>query len=424
MLLVLTIFQPANSSPNDTRDIYSNNPLTSSQLVSAVLQANPQLEIAQATWQASLAKIEQQASLDDPQFHYSFAPLTIDNPKSDFGQRVEISQQIPFPGKLSARGKAAQFQAETSQQNRVTLQLLLATKAKSLFADWYYIHQALSINQLNQMLLKEFRTVAETQYSTGRTSKQDALHADVENTLVKHQSIVLHRKQKTILAQINTLLNRAPDLPLPVPDKLRENSSLPSLKQLQIKALQSRPELKAITASINAHKAQTELAKLDYYPDLKLSTGYNSLWDNEDKRFNIGIGINIPLDQSKRRASEQQARANSQQAHWQKIDLEAKIKQQLTIAYAHVEESLHVLQLYRKKLSLLADESLAAAKADYEAGKSDFLSLINSKKKRNQTQLQAEQALVDLHHRLAELEQAVGSVEPLSLVEPSENKMP
>ncbi|MEE9413281.1 MAG: TolC family protein [Methylococcales bacterium] len=422
LVLLLTMTQPVSSTATETRSMGSGDVLSSMQLVAAVLQANPRLEVAQATWQASLAKVEQQLALNDPQFHYSFTPLTIDSQKPngqdlDYGQRFEISQKIPFPGKLYLRGRAAEYQAEANQQNIMTLQLHLATKAKSLFAVWYFIHQAIVINKTNQSLLIEFRDIAMTRYSTGRASKQDVLRAEVEHALLRHQAIALEREQKTILAQLNTLLNRPPDSALPVPNKLYEITKLPNLEQLQIKAMQSRPELKAITANINVHKTKTKLATLDYYPDLKLSAGYNSLWDNEDKRFNIGVGINIPLDQSKRRAAELEAKANSQQAHWQKIDLEAKISEELAIAYAQVEESLHVLRLYRQQLSPLANENLAAAKADYQAGKGDFLTLISSEKNRIQTRLQTEQALANLHRRFAELEQAVGSLEPLSLGE-------
>ena len=418
-ILLLILTQSVNSAANETRAIDLGGTVSSAQLVTAVLQANPRLEVAQATWQASVARIEQQSALDDPQFQYSFAPLTIDGQKgdgqnSDFGQRFDISQKIPFPGKLSSRAKAAEYQAEAQQQNIATLQLLLATSAKSLFADWYFIHQAIAINQLNQTLLEEFRNIAVTRYSTGRSSKQDVLRAEVEQALLRHQAIELQRERKTILAQLNTLLNRTIDTPLAVPQKLTQIGKLPDLKQLQIKAMQSRPELKAIAANINVHKTQAELAALDYYPDFKLSVGYNSLWDNEDKRFNIGVGINIPLGQSKRWAAEQEAKANRQQAQWRKIDMEAKISEELAVAYAHVEESVHVLQLYRQQLSSLADENLAAAKSDYQAGKGDFLTLISSEKNRMQTQLQTEQALADVHRRFAELEHAVGSLEPLS----------
>jgi outer membrane protein TolC len=212
-------------------------------------------------------------------------------------------------------------------------------------------------------------------------------------------------------------LNRPIDSPLSLPKQLSEINTLPKLQKLQQIALQSHPELKAITANINAYKTQNKLAALDYYPDLKVSAGYNSLWDNEDKRFNIGIGINIPLDQSKRHAAEQEASANSQQAHWRKIDLDARINEQLAIAYAQVEESLHVLHLYRQQLSALADANLTAAKADYQSGKGDFLTLISSEKNRMQTQLQTEQALANVHRSFAKLEQAVGKLEQMSVNE-------
>ena len=391
--------------------------LSVTQLVSAVLDANPRLDIAQATWQASVAKVKQQSALDDPQFQYSFAPLTIDGEKSEFGQHFEVSQKLPFPGKLHLQAKTAAFQAESKQQDIARLQLLLASSAKSLFADWYFIHQAIAIDKLKQGLLKEFRDITVTQYETGQASKQQVLHADMELALLKHQSIVLQRKKKTLLAQLNTLLNRPVDSQLAEPQQLVETIKLPNLDQLQIKAIRFRPELKAVIANINANKTERDLAELAYYPDLKLSAGYNSLWDNEDKRFNIGVGINIPLDQSKRRAAEQQAKANSQQANWQKIDLQAKIKQELAITYAYTEESLHVLRLYKQQLLPLANENLSATKADYRNGKANFLSVINSKNKRLQTQLETEQALTDVHRRFAELERTVGSIESFSTVE-------
>lgn len=407
-----------NSIATETNTNVLDAELASTQLVDAVLQANPRLEMAQASWKASLARVEQQSALDDPQFQYGFAPLTVDSYKRngqrlDFGQRFEISQKIPFPGTLMLRGKTAEYLAESKQQNIQILQLLLATKAKVLFAEGYFIRKAIAINKINKGLLDEFRNIALTQYSTGKVSKQDVLHAEIESTLLKHRAIVLQRKKKTLLAKINTLLNRPIDSYLSFPNKLRENRKLPEFEQLQTKALLSRPELKAIVANINVHKIQSKLAALDYFPNLKLSVGYNSFWDNENKRFNIGIGINVPLNQSKRRAAEQESKANSQQAHWHKIDLEARIKEELSIAYAEVEESLHVLHLYKQKLSSLANANLAAAKADYQSGKGNFLTLISSEKNRMQTQLQTEQALANVHQRFAKLEQAVGSLKPL-----------
>ena len=415
--LGLLLFQSANSVANEPPLIYSSESIRPAQLVADVLKANPQMEVVQAVWEASTARAVPQSAWADPQFRYTMAPLTIGSNDTSYGQRFELSQQISWPGKLRLRGEVANHLANAQYENITTVQLVLTTMAKSLFADWYYIHQAIKINNINQELFNEFRKISVTRYATGLVSKQDVLRADVERTLLKHQAIVLRREQQTILARMNTLLNRSPDATIPPPHTLAETKFLPELKTLRAEALQSRPELKVILATIDASKTQVKLAELAYYPDFNVSAGYNSLWDNEDKRFTIGVGINLPLGQGKRKAAEREARAIVKQAHWRKTELEAKIKEELQIAYVRVEESLHVLKLYREQLIPLADENLTAAKTDYQAGKSDFLTLISSEKNRMQTQLQTEQALADVYRRFAELEFAVGSIEPFSIAD-------
>lgn len=412
--LVSLLLQPLSSTADQFSSKNARETLQVKQLVADILQANPQMEVVQATWEASSARAEPQSSWADPQFRYTMAPLTIGKADSSYGQRIELSQQIPWPGKLRLRGEIADHQANAKYENIATVQLTLATTAKALFADWYFIYQAIRINKHNQALFEEFRKIAVTRYSEGLASKQDALRADVERTLLQHQAIVLQREHKTILARLNTLLNRSPETRIPPPQSLTTNKLLPKLNSLRALALQSRPELKVVSATIDASKSEVELAELSYLPDFNLSAGYNSLWDNEDKRFTIGVGINLPLDQSKRKAAEKESVARVKQASWRKTELEARIREELEIAYARVEESLHALKLYREQLSPLAEENLNVAIADYRTGKGDFLTLISSEKNRIQTQLQTEKALADTFKRFAELEYAVGSVEPFA----------
>ncbi|VAW82426.1 hypothetical protein MNBD_GAMMA13-1277, partial [hydrothermal vent metagenome] len=96
-------------------------------------------------------------------------------------------------------------------------------------------------------------------------------------------------------------------------------------------------------------------------------------------------------------------------------DKGAVIAGEVQRAYDRVEESRHVLTLYRERLLPLAEENLAAAKVDYQGGNGDFLSLLTTEKNLMQTQLQVKQALADVHRHLAELERAVGGLAPLSV---------
>ena len=416
----IALADQAKFQPNDissSASVSARQSLSSNQLVSAILAANPQMEVVQAVWQAANSRIQQVSALDDPMLSHSFAPLTIGNRQSGFSQNTVISQKLPWPGKRRLRGEAAAFDADAANENIASLRLLLTATAKTLFADWYYIHRALEVNEINRSLLTEFHDIALDHYATGLASKQDALRAEVEMALLDHQKIALDRENRTLLAHLNRLLNRMPDSPLPVPSKLDAELLLPKPAALQELALRSRPELRELAARIKASKTRGDLAEKDFYPDFKVSAGYNNFWRQDQQRFIVGVEMNLPLDQDKRHAAEDEAHARIKQAEWQHIDRIAKIREDVQVAYELTIESLHVYKLHQDKLLPLANETLKAALSDYRSGSGDFLTLISSEQNLIKTQLQTDRALADMHRHLAELEHAVGSVSPFSAIQ-------
>ncbi|MDQ6996301.1 MAG: TolC family protein [Mariprofundus sp.] len=382
--------------------------ITSALLVETVLARNPDLSSIQAAWEASQARIAQASALDDPMLSYTAAPGTAGASGLGFGQSLEISQKIPWPGKLRLRSEIAEHEADAAHESITSLRLKLAAVTKSAFADWRYIHEAIRINHINTNLLQEFRRIAALRYSAGLASKQDALRADVEFAMLEHQAIILERQRRDIMVRINTLLNRAPEHPLPLPSALSVSAKLPNVEILRARALQTRPELKALAAHIRAAGARTGLAQRNFYPDIKLSGGYNSLWNNHAKRFTVGISINLPFGQGKRHASVDEFRADMQRVEWEKTGAMRQIEAEVQRAYDRVEESVHTLALFHKRLLPLAQENMQTARSDYQAGNGDFLTLISAEKNLIRTELELEQARADYHKRLAELERAVG----------------
>lgn len=398
--------------------------LSEETLVETVLSRNASLPATEAALEAASSRIDSVSAWDDPRLTYGIAPQTFGVSGIDFGQTIELSQSIAWPGKLRLKGEAARYEADSTRESIETLRLTLVAKTKSLYADWYFFHRAIGINRSNQNLLKEFLDIALTRYSTGLASKHDVLQAEVELNLLKQQSIVLERERKTILARINTLLNRPPDKPLPAPKALTEPELPDDSKTLREKAIRTRPELRALTARIRSLDALKDLAQRDYYPDINISAGYNTLWDRSDQRFTIGVGLNIPLDRGKRRANEVAARANLNMAQWQGIDFSAKIAEEVEVAYQKVGENRRLLRVYRSELLPLAEENLQAAKIDYQTGIGDFLSLIGAEKNLLQTRLGTERALADAHQRMAELERAVGGFASVPAAKPEGNSGP
>lgn len=387
--------------------------ITSADLIAAVLERNPTLPAMQAAWEAAQARIEPASSLDDPRLTYAVAPRTADVPGLDRGQRIELSQRLPWPGKLRLTGERAGHEAQAARENIDTARLKLTAAARAVYADWFYVHDALRINAINQDLWREFKRIAETKYATGRASKQDALRADVELNMLRHQAIVLERQRRDVLARLNTLLNRPPDLPVPSPAVPSDPRALPAPSALRAAALAHRPDLKALEAGLAAQRARTELAEREFYPDFNVMAGYNTLWDMDEKRFTVGVGINLPLDRSRRRAALGEAQANARRVEWELADRRAEIEGEVQRAFDAVEEARHVFALYREKLVPLAEENLDAARADYQAGSGDFLNLVTAEKNLVETQLGAARALADYHRHLALLALRVGGDDPL-----------
>ncbi len=407
------VFPPLVSA--DADDPFADvQQLTSGQLVSMVLDRNPSLPAMRATWESATARTEQASTLDDPTLFYGFAPGTISASQIDYGQRLELSQTLPWPGKRSLRGDVAALEATAAYQDIETVRLDLIAMAKSTFADWYLAHEAIRINRINQDLLQEFRRIAETKYAAGVATKQDVLQAEMEYNLLVHQAIVLERQRRDVLARLNELLNRAPHLALPTPVGLMEPGVVPDAEELHQLAISTRPELKELTARVQSFQARTKLAEREFYPDFKLTASYNSLWDRDEKRFTVGVGINVPLYRGKRRAAVNESRSERKRAEWKLAEKTSAIAGEVQRAYDGLEETRHVLALYRKQLLPIAAENLATAQADYQSSGGDFLKLVTAEKNLMQVQLQERWALTDYQRRLAELARTVGGFENLS----------
>jgi cobalt-zinc-cadmium efflux system outer membrane protein len=382
--------------------------LTAEQLVSAVLTRNPGLQGLAAAAEAANYRIAPAGALDDPMLTYAGAPKTAGGPRG-FQERVELSQSLPWPGKRGLREDAARARAEGEEQSLADGRLALMAASKRLFAEWAYIHRTLKIKHAHRDLLTELRRIAETQYATGRGRQQDVLQAEMEAARIDTGIVTHQRRRREVQAMINGLLNRPPQSPLPPPAPLPVPTDPPALQALHEAALEEHPQLRRIQARIAEANARQGLAEKEYFPDFKLSAGYNALWDSPDKRWMVGLSINLPIDLSgKRGATRDAAEADVMRYRWQLTDQEAQLLAQLEQGRARVQESQEVFTIHRQRLVPLAEESLSAAVADYRAGQGDFFTVIDAERQKLRTQDNLARAHADYLRALAALERSTG----------------
>lgn len=409
--LTLAAGSPAADPGTGPAEGRSTESLTPEALAAWVLEANPGLAAIEAAAESAAFRIDTAGSLEDPTLSYGAAPLTV-GADGGVGQRVDFQQKIPWPGTLAAREAAARFDAIAADRDADALQLRVIAQAKAGYAEWRFVHVALDIHHATRALIEELIATAAARYAAGRASRQDVLQAEVERADLDNQLLRLLRLKKTVQARLNALLNRSPDGPLPAASPIRVNGSLPPLERLQHLALAQHPDLARLDAQTSASASRVTLAGKAFYPDFQVGVGYNSLWDDVDKRPIFSVSMNIPLDRSKRRAELGRAQADKSRAEWLLVERRAQLLADVAQARAGVAEAQASIALYQDELAPLADEYLKAAVADYQSGTGAFLNVITAEQRKLTTDLALARVRADYARRLAELERSVGGTIP------------
>jgi outer membrane protein TolC len=399
---------------SDESHLFNNTQqMTATQLVKAVLIRNHGLSAMHSAVEAVHAKIGPAGALEDPMLAYALAPETVGGFRTPGGrfrglnQRIELSQAIPWPGTLNLRSKAAVAETESVAQKLSDFRLQLAERTRAAYAEWYYVHRALAVNAENRALLARLRGVAETAYGAGQAPQQDVLQAEVELIRLQNQALEIERRRATVQAGINGLLNRDPRAPLPLPQALPPAGNLPDYANLQQMALARYPALKRLDAEIDAGQDRVELAHKGFYPDFKLSAGYNNLWDAPEKQFTVGAAINIPIG-VKHQGELEAANARLRQRRAERMDARASLLSSLDQSYRTAQQAKDSIALYADRMLPLASLNLKAAEADYSGGSGDFLKLITAEQQYLIAKLELSRSHADFFIQFAALDYRTG----------------
>lgn len=381
-------------------------------LVAEVLARNPNLSQMVAAWQAASARYPQVRSLDDPMLSGMFAPSSFGSNSVESGYRIEVSQKIPFPGKLRLRGQGALAEAGAAQNDIEDMRVQLIEAAKLGFYEYYLVERAIVVNDESIRLLKEMRQSAESRFKTGLVPQQDILQADVEIGRQNERGVTLNRMRKVAIARINTLRNLPPDESLPIPpEQLKVSASLPPVENLRRLALAQRPDLKALEDRIVVEQTSLALAFKEYYPDVEVTGAYDTIMGNgpmRDLAPQVGLRMNLPIRVGKRNGAVAEAHAKIAQKRAELAGRVNQIQFQVQEAYEQLLESERILVLYDKTILPAARENVKAAQSAYITGKTPFLSLIEAQRNLVNLRDRYYEANADYFRRLATLERVIG----------------
>ncbi len=379
-------------------------------LVSLALSCNGKQQAIGSRMQAQQYLTQAAGQLDDPKLTLGVAPQTFGEDRLDDGYIVELSQPLPWPGLLSLRENVSASKSNVLQARYNQDQINLAKHVRLAFAEMQFHSQLVSINQSHQALWLEFIDVVRVKYASGTASKSAVLQATHEYHQLMQEAIELKSSIDREVSKLKYLAN------LPVLTQFKMDSNLPlthlpanTFKEI-LALLDRQPAMQGIKAKKQQKDNELALAEIDRYPKLSVMARYNSLWMNDEKRWVVGVGLNLPFDFGKRSNREDSLRSEQSALNWEQQDLRVQLREQLVQTHSLWQQAIEVYQLYQSDLLPLAQENLTTTLDEYQSGAGSFLSLLTAQRQLLATERKAEMVRRDQYAQFAQFTAASGLV--------------
>ncbi len=406
-LMLATVF----SASGQTTAVSLPTPL--SELLGEAQTNNPQISAANHGALAAQQVAAQMTTLPDPKFTYQ--QLSVGSPKpfagytnSDFAYiGVGASQELPYPGKLALRGKAAERSAETKQAEVEITKASIADAAKANYLQLAYLQQTLDILRQNEAVLDQLIQDATTHYRVGQGMQQDVLQAQVNRTKIVKEITMHHQRMGQIQAYLKTLLNRDQSSPDIVTEELIETPLKHSSDELLSVIRQNNPQIQVDASSIQSRDALLASAKREGKPDFDV--GYR--YQNTDRKYRdyymFTFDVRFPR---KKRVNAEIAEATEKRAESQQT-LDAHLQQQIAEVkegYVRATSDEELLKEYREALIPQSDAAYRAIQSAYASNREQFIHVLSYFTDLLNLKLEYAEALEDHEVALAHIETLTG----------------
>lgn len=317
-----------------------------------------------------------------------------------------VAQKIELGGKRQARIGIADvgIALATHEQRadhlnfreeiaRAFVQALYAARLTALESD--RLQNAIALSQAVRERVQNGREPAVQQ------RKSDITLASAELASQKAQ-----REYQASLSQLGAILGAGPVEVVASTDWFDRIGTVPDIRSGD-EALQDNPDFLRLKASIDQARAGIAKEESMAMPDVTMRAGMRRYNEDDSTAFLVGVSIPIPVFDTNR-GGIARARQDLIRAEADAQALRLTLLGNLGKARHNILASHREVETMRAIIAPAADESLAAVREGYAAGKFGFLDLLDAQRTQFDVQAQLAIALRDYHLARIELMRLVG----------------
>jgi outer membrane protein TolC len=377
---------------------------------------SPALRKAFFQWKAALEKTGYAGALPDPMLSYGYFVENVETRVGPQNQRFSLRQSFPWFGTLGAKKDIAVQQANVAYRRYESERLKLYYSVKAAYYDFYYLGRNIALTRENLELLQFWESVARTKYKVALKGHPDIIKAQVELGMLEDRLLTLQDRTEPTAARLRAILNLPDPVDLTIPTRITVDEVDIDGDSILAAALKNNPDLKGLVHMVEKQRAGVRLAGKASLPNFTFGVDYietghalNPLMTESGKDpWIASFGINLPIWFGKNSAKKREAAARLRSAEYNHLDSQNRLTAYVSKLVFESADALRKTRLYRDGLVPKAEQALNASYTAYQAGKMDFLNVLDAQRQLLTFQLNLEKALSDLATRQAEIEMIIG----------------
>lgn len=329
---------------------------------------------------------------------------------------LSLSQYLFDFGKTPAEVDRRKKSLAVSEKQLTTVERTLVRDVAQAYFEVLKNQELVTVDQENLTVRRQLLDQAKALYEQGMRPRIDVTRAETELSQA-HLSLVTSQfgVQEATIA-LERLLGGPP---ASGPYTLAEVAPAPSptadLSPLIQKGLDSRSEIAALQAQVDAAEAGVLAARRSAYPSLNATGSYT--YDGEavpmeDHRWQVGVSLDWSLFTGFRQTGEvAEAKADMKRLRAELGNQKLQVTEEVSQAFFQWQTAEEAIRSAETALHQ-AEENLAIARGRYKAGVSDVVELSDAQVLYTESRSALVQAVYERHLALTGLTYAVGEEPP------------
>lgn len=374
---------------------------------------NPALKSSKERINAAKGRFWSGVSPSAPSISVSYEYVPVGASLKHFGERTfEIAQEIEFPTNIFLKGTALSKEIEAAEQEYLIVSNAVTAQVRIAYYTVLARQKLVKLAAENESLAQDFANKSEIRFNVGEATNLERLTARVQLTEAQNNLEIARNTLKTALSELVFALGYGKEFDateLILTDTLKYEPCKLPFEDLQTKAQQSNPQLRAQRLQVNVASTTRSLAWSGILPNFRLSY-FRQEQNGKSDYYGALFGVSAPLwflfDQ---RGKIQEASASLSGAKFELQTLINSIAAETKNDYLNHKNEERQLMLYQSDLLPQAEEIYRTASASYMAGEISYIEFLQAKQTLIGARVNYTNALLNYHLALVELERIVGA---------------